>query len=100
MMPAMTLTDKEHDRTTLKGEIEMKKLTKLLAVSITGGLLLAGCMDAEDVDENDLPAVEEPADPADPADPGDDPMDEDMEDDAGVMEDDPADEELDDDNNE
>lgn len=94
MMPAMTLTDKEHDRTTLKGEIEMKKLTKLLAVSITGGLLLAGCMDAEDVDENDLPAVEEPADPAE------DPMDEDMEDDAGVMEDDPADEELDDDNNE
>lgn len=94
MMPAMTLTDKEHDRTTLKGEIEMKKLTKLLAVSMTGGLLLAGCMDAEDVDENDLPAVEEPADPAE------DPMDEDMEDDAGVMEDDPADEELDDDNNE
>lgn len=72
----------------------MKKLTKLLAVSMTGGLLLAGCTDAEDVDENDLPAVEEPADPAE------DPMDEDMEDDAGVMEDDPADEELDDDNNE
>lgn len=62
--------------------MKMKKLTKLLAVSMTGGLLLAGCMDADDVDENDLPAIEEP-------------MDEEMEDDAGVMEDDPADEELD-----
>lgn len=58
----------------------MKKLTKLLAVSMTGGLLLAGCMDAEDVDENDLPAVEDPAeDPAMDEDPMDEELDEDTE---------------------
>lgn len=70
----------------VKGECKMKKLTKLLAVTMTGGLLLAGCMDAEDVDENDLPAVE-------------DPLDEDVEEDTGVMEDDPE-EELDEDTDE
>lgn len=64
----------------------MKKLTKLLAISMTGGLLLAGCVDADDVDENDLPAVDEP-------------MDEEMDDDTGIMEDDPEDE-LEDDTDE
>ncbi|MDZ7834764.1 MAG: hypothetical protein U5K84_04885 [Alkalibacterium sp.] len=38
----------------------MKKLTKLLALMMTGGMLLVGCGDVEDVDENDLPEVEDP----------------------------------------
>lgn len=40
----------------------MKKISKLLAVlSLSGGLLLAGCVDPDEVDEGDLPGVEEPA---------------------------------------
>lgn len=37
----------------------MKKLTRLLALTMTGGLLLMACGDAEDVDDTDLPEVEE-----------------------------------------
>ncbi|MFO8068990.1 MAG: hypothetical protein R6U02_03250 [Alkalibacterium sp.] len=37
----------------------MKKLTKLLALTMTGGLLLMACGDTEDVDDIDLPEVEE-----------------------------------------
>ena len=68
----------DHSNQIVKGECKMKKLTKLLAVTMTGGLLLAGCMDADDVDENDLPGLEEPAeDPAMDEDPMDEELDED-----------------------
>lgn len=40
----------------------MKKLTKLLALTMTGGMLLVGCGDVEDVNE-DLPDVEEAEEP-------------------------------------
>lgn len=61
----------------------MKKLTKLLALVMTGGVLLVGCGEADDI-ENDLPDVEDPADPVDPEldEELDEEMDEDMEDDA------------------
>lgn len=36
----------------------MKKLTKVLALTMTGGMLLVGCGDTDDVD-NDLPNVED-----------------------------------------
>lgn len=39
----------------------MKKLTKLLALTMTGGMLLIGCGETDDV-ENDLPDVEDPMD--------------------------------------
>lgn len=39
----------------------MKKLAKLTALTMTAGMLLAACGDAEDVDDN-LPGTEEPAD--------------------------------------
>lgn len=54
----------------------MKKLTKLLALTMTGGMLLVGCGDTEDVNE-DLPDVEETED-----DLMNDDLDEEMEDDA------------------
>ena len=38
----------------------MKKLIKLLTLTMTGGMLLVGCGDVEDVDENDLPDIEDP----------------------------------------
>ncbi|WP_177244053.1 hypothetical protein [Alkalibacterium sp. 20] len=40
----------------------MKKLTKLLALTMTGGLLLAACGDAYNGDDNDSPDVEETED--------------------------------------
>ncbi|SDK84021.1 hypothetical protein [Alkalibacterium thalassium] len=39
----------------------MKKLAKLTALTMTAGMLLAACGDANDVDD-DLPGTEEPAD--------------------------------------
>ncbi|GEK89573.1 hypothetical protein AB4027_10075 [Alkalibacterium putridalgicola] len=39
----------------------MKKLTKLIALTLTGGLLLVGCGETDDM-ENDLPDVEETED--------------------------------------
>lgn len=62
----------------------MKKVSKWLAVlSLSGGLLLAGCADPDEVDEGDLPAVEEPAD--DNVDDGvDDGLDGDVDDDTDV----------------
>lgn len=63
----------------------MKKVIKLLALTMTGGMLLVGCGDAEEID-GDLPDVE-------------DPLDEDVEEDTGIMEDEPSDE-LDEDSDE
>jgi len=58
----------------------MKKLAKLTALTMTAGMLLAACGDAEDVDDN-LPGTEEPAD--DDLDGGmDDGLEDDMDDDA------------------
>ncbi|SFC54841.1 hypothetical protein SAMN04488102_11019 [Alkalibacterium subtropicum] len=54
----------------------MKKLTKLLILTLTGGMFLVGCGEADDI-ENDLPDVEETEDDLMNDDLGDD-----MEDDA------------------
>lgn len=67
----------------------MKKLAKLTALTMTAGMLLAACGDAEDVDDN-LPGTEEPAD--DNLDGG---MDDGLEDDG--LEDDMDDDGLEDD---
>jgi len=58
--------------------MKMKKLTKLLALSMTGGMLLIGCGETDDVD-NDLPDVEDPMDEEMNEDPMDEDMDEDVE---------------------
>ncbi|GEN49626.1 hypothetical protein [Alkalibacterium pelagium] len=72
----------------------MKKLAKLTALTMTAGMLLAACGDANDVDD-DLPGTEEPAD--DDLDGGleDDGMDDGLEDDG--MEDDGLEDDMDDD---
>ncbi|MDZ7834763.1 MAG: hypothetical protein U5K84_04880 [Alkalibacterium sp.] len=56
----------------------MKKSIKLLALAMTGGMLLIGCGDVEEID-NDLPDVEETEDDLMNDDLLDEEMDEDVE---------------------
>lgn len=62
----------------------MKKLTKLITLTMATGLLLAACGDAGDPIDDDLPELEEPVDPADP----DEGTEEDLIDDEDLEEDD------------
>ncbi|GAB2484169.1 hypothetical protein GCM10008929_06290 [Alkalibacterium psychrotolerans] len=69
----------------------MKRLAKLATLSLTAGMLLAACGDADETDDT-LPGTEEPADDGledDGMDDGleDDGMDDDLDDD-GMMDDD------------
>ena len=61
----------------------MKKWSKFVLLSLTGGLLLTGCVDPDEVEEEDFPGMEEPAD--DNMDDGmDDGLDGDIDDDADL----------------
>lgn len=59
----------------------MKKSTKLLALTMTGSMLLIGCGDAEDTEntENDMPDIEESGEePEDSSDGGTDLIEEEI----------------------